>query len=138
MCRQTITTNNNQNLKQMKTYEMKEFTPVAEIALLKQIFEDYKKDTNTIGLTIKSAEGTFINFGGFNGNPSDLWLKKKGTKGCTKKTFWRTSFGSKKSGFKIFCYDLRTVKITYQNKEQFAIDNNLNFDGTYYTLKSGL
>lgn len=37
---------------------------------------------------------TWVNFGGFNGNPKDLWLKKKGTTGKTSKTFIRASIAS--------------------------------------------
>lgn len=33
------------------------------------------------------------NFGGFNNNPWDLWLRKQGTRGCQSRTFIRMSVG---------------------------------------------
>lgn len=57
-----------------------------------QLHDLFKTDCKTaIGLEIyeTSTKTTWVNFGGFNGNYYDLWLRKKDTFGKTKKTFKR-------------------------------------------------
>ena len=41
----------------------------------------------------KSTKITWENYGGFNNNPWDLWLRKQGTRGCQSRTFIRMSAG---------------------------------------------
>jgi len=107
----------------MKNQEFKlsDMAPKAEFELLKLMFNEYVKNpTSFVNLKLHTPIGTFINKGGFNGCFSDLWLYKKGTKGRTKKTFWRTGFGSKKSGFRVFVYDLRSIDVNKSNMNEVA------------------
>jgi len=107
----------------MKNQEFKltELTPKAEFELLKNMFDEYVKNPSSfLNLKLYTPFGEFINKGGFNGCFSDLWLYKKGTKGQTKKTFWRTGFGSKKSGFRVFVYDLRSIDVNKSNINEVA------------------
>lgn len=105
----------------MKTFFLKEETAKAEFALLKEIYEEYiKAPWEILECNIITPSGVFENHGGFNGTPGDLWLFKKGTLGRQKKTFWRTGFGSKKAGFKVFAYDIRYTTVTSHNIKKIA------------------
>lgn len=44
-----------------------------------------------IRFTVSIDGATWVNEGGHNGNPWDLWLVKQGTAGKTRKTFRRIS-----------------------------------------------
>ncbi len=129
----------------MNTYTLTNWTPKAQFDLMYQIYQDYIKSDNafdfTNGMEIITPTGIFKNFGGFNGSPSDLWLKKKGTIGATDKTFWRVSFGSKKSGFRLSVFDIKgfnalSNKISEVNFEEMAKEIGANYIGApirYFT-----
>ncbi len=103
------------------TFTLNAFTPEFEFELLKQMYSAYINDPWSItSAEVVTPNGVFVNKGGFNGKPSDLWLYKKGTIGATKKTFWRTGFGSKKSGFRVFVYDMRSIYVTKDNMNEVA------------------
>ena len=62
---------------------------VKSFAGLKAI-SDFIKVNRTSSFEVKESNGKiWENFGGFNGNMWDLWLRKKGTQGATSKTFIR-------------------------------------------------
>src|SRR5690242_1308950 len=131
----------NKNYK-MKTYKLNENNPTSEVLLLKEMYEDYMKADDKFewanNVRVIAFGKAFENFGGFNGQPSDLWLRVIGTNGSQQRTFWRTGFGSKKSGFKVFVYDLRTEKVTAKNIQEIADKSHLKVieQGglTYYTI----
>ena len=56
--------------------------------------KDKVKNWENIEVLEVETGATWVNFGGFNGHPKDLWLKKKGTLGATSKTFIRISVAS--------------------------------------------
>ena len=100
----------------MKKYQLKSWDVESQLDVLHEIFTDYSKDTSiTQGLQIETPNGVFENFGGFNGQPSDLWLQKIGTQGKTKKTFWRCFIGSKRKGFSVGYYDLFPNELIKKN-----------------------
>lgn len=103
-------------------FTLTDLSPKSEFALLERMYQHYVSNDpwSFIGMELHTPAGTFVNIGGFNGNPSDLWLVKKGTLGKTKNTFWRVCFGSKRRGFRISIYDLRYAKVTRINAAKIA------------------
>lgn len=126
------------------TFILTEETAKSEFALLNEIHEQYVKEPwSIVGCEVVTPSGIFKNIGGFNGTPHDLWLVKKGTKGEQRKTFWRTSVGSLKTGFRVFVYDLRFANVTKDNIQEVAsiIGAVITSDGmslTHFTTETAL
>jgi hypothetical protein len=85
-----------------------------------------KEVSNTQGLEVKETETgkVWVNFGGFNGNPKDLWLRKKGTTGATAKTRIRVWVASYKS----IAEELEWKKIPISTKLTELVDQELAFN----------
>ncbi len=116
----------------MKTYILSTWDLTDQFKLLKQMYADYTSASDVWewrNFQVKTPSGIFENFGGFNGCPSDLWLRKRGTIGATKKTFWRTSFGSKRSGFSVHFSDLKTDRDVYNNMQSIAVEIGAHING---------
>lgn len=116
----------------MKQFILSEETAKGEFELLKSIWIEFKDSPNGLlnGFEIVTNKGVFENFGGFNGNPFDLWLRKKGTKGQIKNTFWRVGLGNNKQ-FKLFVHDLRFEKRYSFDVEEMAKKNGCKLTSGY-------
>lgn len=105
----------------MKQFVLTEETAKGEFELLRSIWIEFKNNPKGLlnGFEIKTNNGIFENFGGFNGNYFDLWLRKRGTNGQTKKTFWRVGLGNNKQ-FRLFIFDLRFDKCSSKTAHLMA------------------
>jgi hypothetical protein len=90
----------------MKTIEVKVIRSEEGLMTIRATLK--RELTNNFKVKEISTGKTFEMFGGFNGNPWDLWLRKSGTKGCTSKTFIRAGIGS----FKDIVWELKHMNIT--------------------------
>ena len=95
----------------MKTIIVKK---IKSEAGLMQIRQELLNSTPKQAIEIKETETgkTWVNVGGFNGNFWDLWLKKKGTSGQTKKTFIRMCVGKLRD----IEFELKWLKIEPSNE----------------------
>jgi hypothetical protein len=111
------------------TKTLTSFDKKTQLDFFAQLWAEYRKApwAVTTDLKIVTPAGTFENYGGFNGSPSDLWLRKVGTLGNQKRTFWRISFGGKKE-FKIPYFDLRGCDNSKSDVDGYRLD------GCYYKL----
>lgn len=118
------------------TFELTQETAKAEFELLNEMFNNYIENPVEFAtnLVVKTQSGVFENRGCANVN--DLWLYKKGSKGSTPKTFWRTSFGSKKVGFRVSPYGLRYASALRMNDND--LQNLANEIGAQLINDNGL
>lgn len=119
----------------MKTYTLATWDIKDQFLLLKEMYTDYLAAKDVWAwrnFEVKTPSGVFENFGGFNGQPSDLWLRKKGTVGATVKTFWRTSFGSKRGGFRVHFGGFKTRRNIHTNMQAVADEIGAKINGFYF------
>ena len=100
---------------------------------LMQIRQELLKSTPKQAIEIKETETgkTWVNFGGFNGNFWDLWLKKKGTSGQTKKTFIRVSVGTLRD----IEFELKWLKTEPSNEFKELLESEIK-ESQEKTIKS--
>ena len=73
--------------------EIKKIRSEEGLLRLKSILKENVHNANGLEILETETGKVWINYGGFNGTFTDLWLRKKGTNGNQTRTFIRVSVG---------------------------------------------